>query len=71
MKIFFTILQLITSILLIGSILIQNSKGGLGSAFGGGDVYRTRRGAEKIIFIATIAIACLFLVTSIATLFIR
>lgn len=54
--------QLIVSILLIVLILLQQRGSGLGSAFGGsGDVYLTKRGAEKTVFILTIILAVIFL----------
>lgn len=54
--------QLIIAIFLIIFILLQNRGSGLGAAFGGsGDVYLTKRGAEKTIFILTIILATLFL----------
>ena len=54
-------LQIVFSILLITFILIQNRGAGLGGVFGGeGNVFRTKRGAEKIIFYLTIIFACLF-----------
>lgn len=56
------ILQLVISLLMIIAILLQNRGSGLGSAFGGeGNVYLTKRGAEKTIFIATIVLVVLFL----------
>ncbi len=65
------IVQIVISILLIITILMQQKGSGLGSAFGGeGAVYRTKRGAEKIIFRATIVLAILFLATALANLFI-
>lgn len=67
MNVLFTIVDILLAVTLIGLILLQNSKGGLGSAFGGGDVYRTKRGAEKIVFTSTIVVAFLFLVTSLLT----
>lgn len=52
---------IILSVLLAGSILLQHRGTGLGGAFGGeGNVYRTRRGAEKALFYATIVLAILF-----------
>jgi protein translocase SecG subunit len=61
-----TIIQLVLAGLLIITILLQQRGAGLSGAFGGeGNVYSTRRGAEKIIFIATIAIAILFFGVSI------
>lgn len=71
MKLAITIIHIIVTLLLIGLILMQNSKGGLGSAFGGGEGFRTRRGAERIVFTATIVVALLFLITSITNVFIR
>lgn len=56
-----SIIQLVISVFLIAAILLQQRGGGLSSVFGGeGAVYRTRRGVEKGIFIATIALAVLF-----------
>src|SRR3989344_5662337 len=44
--------QIVVSILLIAAILLQQKGGGLGAAFGGdGQVYRSRRGIEKSLFI--------------------
>jgi len=54
--------QIIVSVLLIIAILLQGRGVGLGAAFGGSnDFYRTKRGLEKNIFIATIILAVLFL----------
>ncbi len=56
------LIQLVVAILLIVCILLQQRGSGLGSAFGGeNSVYRTKRGAEKTIFISTIIFAALFL----------
>ncbi|MBI5619802.1 preprotein translocase subunit SecG [Candidatus Gottesmanbacteria bacterium] len=63
--------HILITVALIACILLQTSKGGLGSAWGGGEFYRTKRGAEKILFLATIFFAVLFFVTSIASLIIR
>lgn len=59
--------QIVISALLIGTILLQQKGSGLGSAFGGegGNIYNTRRGAEKILFYATIVLSVLFLLISI------
>ncbi|OQA03182.1 MAG: preprotein translocase subunit SecG [bacterium ADurb.Bin400] len=66
----FKILQIVFAILLIAAILLQQRGSGLGSAFGGeGNFYRSRRGAEKVLFIATIIIAVLFLASAIASVF--
>ena len=66
------IIQIIVSLLLIIGILLQQRGGGLSSVFGGdGSVYRTRRGIEKIIFIATIILAILFFITAFLNIYIR
>ena len=53
---------------LIGLILLQSSKGGLGGGLGAGEFYRSKRGAEKVVFTATIVLSVLFFVTSIISL---
>jgi preprotein translocase subunit SecG len=55
------IAQMVTAGLLILTVLIQPKGVGLGQVFGGeGNVYRTKRGAEKIVFYLTIILAILF-----------
>lgn len=67
-------IQIVLSVLLMGGVLIQQSDAGMGGAFGGGDSFsstnHTKRGAEKVIFVATIIIAVLFAVTSFSLLLI-
>lgn len=64
------ILQLVFGVLLVIFILLQQRGAGLGGIFGGdGGVYRTKRGAEKVIFIGTIVLACLFLATTLLNVF--
>lgn len=64
---FFLILEIILGLLLIGLIILQSKGTGLGSTFGGDmGFYGTKRGAEKMLFILTIIIASLFLLTSLA-----
>jgi len=65
MTTFIDIAQIVIAILLSAAILVQQ-RGGLSSIFGGGDTsfYSTRRGAEKIIFWATIVLSILFLGTA-------
>ena len=47
---------------LIAIVLVQGQTGsGLGSVFGGTDIYRTRRGMEKALFNMTFLLAGLFL----------
>lgn len=53
--------QIVLSVFLIVLILIQSKGVGLGGVFGGdGNIYRTKRGAERVIFIVTIVVAVLF-----------
>ncbi len=64
------IAQIIISVLLMGGVLLQQRGGGLSGVFGGeSSVYATRRGIEKNIFVATMILAALFIVTSILRLF--
>jgi len=63
------IAQPIIAILLIVSILLQNRESGLSGVFGGGGtVFRTKRGLEKILFTATIVLAVIFIGISLASL---
>lgn len=65
------IIQIVVSLLLIGAILLQQRGGGLGAIFGGeSNVYQTRRGMEKFIFVSTIILAGLFLGLATLNLFI-
>lgn len=72
MHLFLNITQIVISVLLVALILLQQRGGGLSPVFGGeGGVYRTRRGIEKLIFIATIILAGLFLLVASINLLIR
>ncbi len=64
------IIQLVVAITLVGLILLQNSKGGL-TAGVGGEAYRTKRGAEKVIFSATIVAGVIFFIISIINLLVK
>ncbi len=66
-------LQIGISVLLIASILLQQSSAGVGGAFGGGDnggAYHSRRGMEKTLFNASIVFGILLALTSFAQLII-
>ncbi len=68
---YLNIIQIIISITLIVVILIQVKGEGGGSVFGGGaGVARTRRGLERTLFNATIALAVIFLLISFLSAFI-
>lgn len=60
------ITQIVLSILLITAILLQQRGSGLGGAFGGeGNVYRSKRGVEKTLFIVTIVLGVLFILLAV------
>ena len=60
-------LQVILAILLMGAILLQNRGAGLSGIFGGsGNIYRTKRGLERTLFVATIVLSVLFFIISLA-----
>ena len=64
-------IQIALSVILVGLILLQRSDAGAGGAFGGGDSgggFYTKRGAEKVLFNATIIVAILFALSSFVTL---
>ena len=61
MRLALSIAQIVISGFLIAAILLQQRGTGLSATFGGeGNVYRTKRGLEKMIFVATIILAFLF-----------
>ncbi|MBI2589740.1 preprotein translocase subunit SecG [Candidatus Berkelbacteria bacterium] len=65
-------LQIILSFLLIASILLQHRGTGLGGAFGGtSNVYRSKRGVEKVLFNASIIFAILFVTVAILNITLR
>ncbi|MCC6165706.1 MAG: preprotein translocase subunit SecG [Caldilineaceae bacterium] len=58
---FMMLATIIVAIALIAVVLIQGQTStGLGSAFGGTDIYRTRRGMEKTLFNLTFTLAAIF-----------
>jgi len=63
-------IQIVLSIVLILSILLQQSSAGLGGALGGSDsgggIHHTRRGFEKFLFYVSIVTAVLFAVFALA-----
>lgn len=63
--------QIAVSVALIVLIAIQQRGAALGSAFGGGgEFYSTRRGAQKKMHYATIALAALFLILGVLNILI-
>ncbi|QQG43345.1 MAG: preprotein translocase subunit SecG [Candidatus Daviesbacteria bacterium] len=60
------LIQIILAILLILVIIIQQKGAGLGSTFGGElSFYRTRRGAEKLLYRFTWFLAVAFIAISV------
>lgn len=62
-------IQIIISILLITSIMLQPKSGGLGSAFGSQTQQHTKRGFEKVLFNFTIILGIAFVISSLASIF--
>ncbi len=55
------VIQVVLSILIVVSVILQNRAEGLGSMFGGGgEIFRTKRGLEKFLYYATIVLTILF-----------
>jgi len=68
----FNIIQIVLAVLLITAILLQSRGAGLSTVFGGqGNIYRTKRGFEKTLFVGTIILSVLFLGVAIANILIR
>jgi len=66
-----TIAQIVVSILLTVSILLQNRGSGLSSAFGGDfGGYYTKRGMEKFLFYASAVLGVVFIVLAIVMIWI-
>jgi len=64
-------LQIAVSIILIVLIAIQQRGAALGAGFGGGgEVYSTKRGAQKKIYYATVAVTTIFLVLGVLNILI-
>ncbi len=59
-------IQIGLSVLLIASVLLQQTSASVGGAFGGSDggAYHTRRGFEKTLFRGTIVLGILFALTA-------
>ncbi|MEA2647183.1 MAG: preprotein translocase subunit SecG [Chloroflexota bacterium] len=68
------VLELVTGVLLVISVLLQTPKSssGLGGTIGGGadsgGGYRTKRGIEKTVFQITIGLTVIFVLVSIANI---
>lgn len=59
------LIQIILAALLVLVIIIQQKGTGAGTAFGGDlSFYRTKRGAEKLLFYTTIVLSVAFIISS-------
>lgn len=65
------IMHIIVSVSLMALILLQSSQGGFGGNVASAGMYRNKRGAERIIFSATIILSIAFFTTAIMSLLIR
>ena len=66
----FRILQIAAALILVIVVLLQQRGSSLSVAFGGSNTaYRSRRGIEKFLFVATIVVASIFALTSLAVVF--
>lgn len=69
MNTIFSVIQMILAVFLVIAILLQQKGAGLGGAFGGSsNIYSTKRGVDKVLFQATIAITVLFFGIAIVSL---
>jgi protein translocase SecG subunit len=68
----FTILQIIVSVLLITTIMLQAPGTGLSPVFGaGGEAFRSKRSAQKVLIIATVALASILAILSLILLYLQ
>ena len=68
------IAQITISVILIAVILLQPSTAGVGGSFGGSsgiNAFRTKRGFEKVLFVATIVLGAVFIVLSVFAILAR
>lgn len=63
------IIQILISAGLVALIMLQTQGSGLGKAFGGQTAYHSKKGVEKVVFVGTIVLAGLFLITSLLNAF--
>ena len=69
MQTYLNVAQIVLSIALILTILLQVRGGGLGGIFGQPDtVFRTKRGVEKTLFQLTIVLIVIFIIISVIAL---
>lgn len=72
MKNILLIANIVSSIVVVVLILLQGRGAGLGSAWGGGgEMFQTRRGIEKVTLRLTVVFIIIFFVISIVNLFVK
>ena len=72
MKSVLLVINIVLSVLIIIFILVQGKGAGLGSAWGGGgEMFQTRRGMEKIILWLTMIFIVIFFAVSLINLFVK
>ncbi len=72
MRVLFQILVVVSAVALTIVVLLQNQGSGLGLAFGGeSNFYRSKRGAERVLFIATIVLGVIFVGSVIGLLVVK
>jgi len=72
MKSILLLTNIVLSALVVILILVQGRGGGLGSAWGGGgEMFQTRRGVEKLTLRLTVILILLFFTISMINLFVK
>ncbi|OGK62416.1 preprotein translocase subunit SecG [Candidatus Roizmanbacteria bacterium RIFOXYB2_FULL_38_10] len=72
MKNVLIIINIVVSIVIVALILMQGRGAGLGSAWGGGgEMFATRRGIEKVTLRITVLCIILFFIISLISFFIK
>ena len=72
MKSFLQIALISISVRIVVFVMLQNQGSGLGTAFGGEtNFYRTKRGAEKFLFVGTIVLAVAFVACILGLLIVK
>lgn len=70
MQTYLPVIQIVVSIFIVVLILLQERSAGLSGLMGGegGGFYQTRRGLERVIFIATICLIVVFVALAVLQL---